>query len=165
MNKDKIIKDYKTKIRELIINNKYYYEDNKPRIDDQEYDKLKNKILLLEKEYPFLRDSNSPSLKVGHKPSKNFKKVTHKVPMLSLGNAFSENDLNNFEKKILNYINDFKFEDIEYSAEPKIDGISASLIYKDGIFIKGLSRGDGKEGENITEKLKNNKRYPAKNFI
>lgn len=162
MNKDKIIKDYKTKIRELIKNNKYYYEDNKPRIDDQEYDKLKNKILLLEKEYPFLRDSNSPSLKVGHKPSKNFKKVTHKVPMLSLGNAFSENDLNNFEKKILNYINDFKFEDIEYSAEPKIDGISASLIYKDGIFIKGLSRGDGKEGEDITENLKTIRDIPQK---
>ena len=162
MNKDKIIKDYKTKIRELIKNNKYYYEDNKPRIDDQEYDKLKNKILLLEKEYPFLRDSNSPSLKVGHKPSKNFKKVTHKVPMLSLGNAFSENDLNNFEKKILNYINDYKFEDIEYSAEPKIDGISASLIYKDGIFIKGLSRGDGKEGEDITENLKTIRDIPQK---
>ena len=162
MNKDKIIKDYKTKIRELIKNNKYYYEDNKPRIDDQEYDKLKNKILLLEKEYSFLRDSNSPSLKVGHKPSKNFKKITHKVPMLSLGNAFSENDLNNFEKKILNYINDFKFEDIEYSAEPKIDGISASLIYKDGIFIKGLSRGDGKEGEDITENLKTIKDIPQK---
>jgi DNA ligase (NAD+) len=162
MNKDKIIKDYKTKIRELIKNNKYYYEDNKPRIDDQEYDKLKNKILLLEKEHPFLRDSNSPSLKVGHKPSKNFKKVTHKVPMLSLGNAFSENDLNNFEKKILNYINDYKFEDIEYSAEPKIDGISASLIYKDGIFIKGLSRGDGKEGEDITENLKTIRDIPQK---
>ncbi|WP_440911226.1 NAD-dependent DNA ligase LigA [Candidatus Pelagibacter sp.] len=162
MNKDKIIKNYKIKIRELIKNNKYYYEDNKPRIDDQEYDKLKNKILLLEKEYPFLRDSNSPSLKVGHKPSKNFKKVTHKVPMLSLGNAFSENDLNNFEKKILNYINDFKFEDIEYSAEPKIDGISASLIYKDGIFIKGLSRGDGKEGEDITENLKTIRDIPQK---
>jgi DNA ligase (NAD+) len=162
MNKDKIIKDYKTKIRELIKNNKYYYEDNKPRIDDQEYDKLKNKILLLEKEYPFLRDSSSPSLKVGHKPSKNFKKVTHKVPMLSLGNAFSENDLNNFEKKILNYINDYKLEDIEYSAEPKIDGISASLIYKDGIFIKGLSRGDGKEGEDITENLKTIRDIPQK---
>ena len=162
MNKDKIIKDYKTKIRELIKNNKYYYEDNKPRIDDQEYDKLKNKILLLEKEYSFLRDSNSPSLKVGHKPSKNFKKVTHKVPMLSLGNAFSENDLKNFEKKILNYINDFKFKDIEYSAEPKIDGISASLIYKDGIFIKGLSRGDGKEGEDITENLKTIRDIPQK---
>ena len=162
MNKVKIIKDYKIKIRELVKNNKYYYVDNKPRIDDQEYDKLKNKILKLEKEYPFLKDSSSPSLKVGHKPSKNFKKVTHKVPMLSLGNAFSENDLNNFEKKILNYINDFKFEDIEYSAEPKIDGISASLIYKDGIFIKGLSRGDGKEGEDITENLKTIRDIPQK---
>jgi DNA ligase (NAD+) len=82
--------------------------------------------------------------------------------MLSLGNAFSENDLNNFEKKILNYINDFKYEDIEYSAEPKIDGISASLIYKDGIFIKGLSRGDGKEGEDITENLKTIRDIPQK---
>jgi DNA ligase (NAD+) len=82
--------------------------------------------------------------------------------MLSLGNAFSENDLNNFEKKILNYINDYKLEDIEYSAEPKIDGISASLIYKDGIFIKGLSRGDGKEGEDITENLKTIRDIPQK---
>jgi DNA ligase (NAD+) len=82
--------------------------------------------------------------------------------MLSLGNAFSENDLINFEKKILNYINDFKFEEIEYSAEPKIDGISASLIYKDGIFIKGLSRGDGKEGEDITENLKTIRDIPQK---
>src|SRR6056300_1901619 len=162
MKKNKIIKDYKIKIKKLIKNSKYYYEDNKPQIDDREYDKLKNEALLLEKEYPFLKASDSPSLKVGYKPSKNFKKVTHKVPMLSLGNAFSENDLINFEKKILNYINDFKLEDIEYSAEPKIDGISASLIYKDGIFIKGLSRGDGKEGEDITENLKTIRDIPQK---
>jgi DNA ligase (NAD+) len=162
MKKNKIIKDYKIKIKKLIKNSKYYYEDNKPQIDDWEYDKLKNEVLLLEKEYPFLKVPDSPSLKVGYKPSKNFKKVTHKVPMLSLGNAFSENDLINFEKKILNYINDFKFKDIEYSAEPKIDGISASLIYKDGIFIKGLSRGDGKEGEDITENLKTIRDIPQK---
>ena len=74
--------------------------------------------------------------------------------MLSLGNAFDENDLINFEKKILNYLDKDKYFEIEYSAEPKIDGISASLIYKDGFFIKGLSRGDGKEGEDITANLK-----------
>ena len=143
--------NYNKKIELIEKYNQYYYEKNKSIVADSEYDELKKQILLLEKKYNFLNHKNSPSKIIGYKPSKNFKKVTHKVPMLSLGNAFSENDLNNFEKKILNYINDFKFEDIEYSAEPKIDGISASLIYKDGIFIKGLSRGDGKEGEDITK--------------
>ncbi len=74
--------------------------------------------------------------------------------MLSLGNAFDENDLINFEKKILNFLNEDKNFNIIYSAEPKIDGISASLTYKNGKFITGLSRGDGKEGEDITENLK-----------
>jgi DNA ligase (NAD+) len=162
MSINEIIKIYKKKIREYKIHNKNYFQNNSPTISDSEYDELKKDILKLEDDYKLSKDKESPSLKVGHKPSKNFKKVTHKVPMLSLGNAFSENDLNNFEKKILNYINDFKFEDIEYSAEPKIDGISASLIYKDGIFIKGLSRGDGKEGEDITENLKTIRDIPQK---
>jgi DNA ligase (NAD+) len=162
MNKKDILDEYKKKIQSLKQHNKKYYNDNSPIISDAEYDQLKVEIISLEKKYSFLKDLKSPSKTVGYKPSKNFKKVTHKVPMLSLGNAFSENDLNNFEKKILNYINDFKFEDIEYSAEPKIDGISASLIYKDGIFIKGLSRGDGKEGEDITENLKTIRDIPQK---
>ena len=162
MKKNIIKKNYIKKIRLLKNYNKKYFNENISEIDDAEYDLLKNEVISLEIKYPFLKNADSPSLKVGHKPSKNFKKVTHKVPMLSLGNAFSENDLNNFEKKILNYINDFKFDDIEYSAEPKIDGISASLIYKDGIFIKGLSRGDGKEGEDITENLKTIRDIPQK---
>jgi DNA ligase (NAD+) len=162
MNKKDILYEYRKKIQSLKQHNKKYYNDNSPIISDAAYDQLKIEIISLEKKYSFLKDLKSPSQKVGYKPSKNFKKVTHKVPMLSLGNAFSENDLYNFEKKILNYINDFKFEDIEYSAEPKIDGISASLIYKDGIFIKGLSRGDGKEGEDITENLKTIRDIPQK---
>ena len=80
--------------------------------------------------------------------------------MLSLGNAFTEEDLINFEKKILNFLNNEKGLNIEYSAEPKIDGISASLFYKDGKFVTGLSRGDGKEGEDITENLKTIKDIP-----
>jgi DNA ligase (NAD+) len=162
MNKKDILSEYKKKIQSLKQHNKKYYNDNSPIISDAVYDQLKVEIISLEKKYSFLKDLKSPSQTVGYKPSKNFKKVTHKVPMLSLGNAFSENDLYNFEKKILNYINDFKFEDIEYSAEPKIDGISASLIYKDGIFIKGLSRGDGKEGEDITENLRTIRNIPQK---
>jgi DNA ligase (NAD+) len=162
MNKDLIKKKYNEKINLINYYNKKYFDENLSEISDKDYDKLKKELIKLEKNYTFLSSENSPTSKVGYKPSKNFKKVTHKVPMLSLGNAFSENDLNNFEKKILNYINDFKYEDIEYSAEPKIDGISASLIYKDGIFIKGLSRGDGKEGEDITENLKTIRDIPQK---
>ena len=154
MNEELIKNKYKKKIRLINRYNQKYYNKSESEISDAEYDALKKEILLLEKKYDFLKDKNSPSISVGHKPLKHFKKGTHKVPMLSLGNAFSEEDLENFEKKILNYLNkDFNF-DIIYSAEPKIDGISASLIYKNGKFQKGLSRGDGKEGEDISENLK-----------
>ena len=81
-----------------------------------------------------MKDKDSPSNSVGFKPSKNFKKATHKVPMLSLANAFTQEDLVNFEKKILNYLDKEVGFKIEYSAEPKIDGISASLIYKNKFF-------------------------------
>jgi DNA ligase (NAD+) len=154
MNESEIKSIYKKKIKLINTYNRKYYNENTSIILDADYDLLKKEIILLEKKYPFLTNKNSPTKNVGYKPSKNFKKVSHRIPMLSLGNAFGEDDLLNFEKKILNYINDLKFEEIEYSAEPKIDGISASLVYKDGIFIKGLSRGDGKEGEDITENLK-----------
>jgi DNA ligase (NAD+) len=162
MKKKLIVEEYNKKVKLINLYNKKYFEENKSLVDDAEYDLLKKEIFHLEQKYEFLKSKNSPILKVGFKPSKNFKKITHKVPMLSLSNAFSENDLINFEKKILNYINDFKFEEIEYSAEPKIDGISSSLIYKDGVFIKGLSRGDGKEGEDITENLKTIRDIPQK---
>ena len=153
MNKKKIKTEYKKKIKLIYESNKFYYDKNKPLLSDSKYDEIKNEILLLESKYSFLKDKNSPSKIVGFKPSKNFKKVLHRSPMLSLANAFTEEDLLNFEKKILNYLskeNNFK---LVYSAEPKIDGISASLNYKNGIFESGLSRGDGKEGEDITANL------------
>ncbi len=158
----KIKKNYLNKVKKLNKLNKYYYEKDSPLVSDQEFDKLKLQIFKLEKEYSFLRHKNSPSLSIGFKPSKNFKKVKHKIPMLSLGNAFNEEDLNNFQKKILNFLSLNNSYEIEYSAEPKIDGISASLIYKNGKFIQGLSRGDGKEGEDITENLKTIKDIPKK---
>jgi len=153
MNKKVIEIEYNKKIKLYDKYNKYYYNNSSPKISDKEFDQLKNDILLLEKKYKFINSKKSPSKTVGYKPSKNFKKVEHRVSMLSLSNAFSEEDLNNFEKKILKFLskqNDFK---IYYSAEPKIDGISASLTYKKGNFIRGLSRGDGKEGEDITKNL------------
>ena len=162
MDKNKIQKIYKKKIKEINFYNKFYYENNEPKIDDSKYDKLKNEILSLEKKYQFLKSKFSPSKVIGYKPSKNFKKDMHRVPMLSLSNAFNEEDLKNFEKKILNYLSENEKFQISYSTEPKIDGISASLTYKNGNFEKGLSRGDGKEGEDITANLSTIKDIPKK---
>ena len=153
MSKDKIEDQYKEKIKLLNSYNKFYYEKSSPKVSDEEYDKLKQEILYLESKYNFLESKNSPSKIVGYKPSKNFEKKLHRTPMLSLSNAFSEEDLVNFEKRIINYLSKNKNFEISYSAEPKIDGISASLNYKKGKFITGLSRGDGKEGEDITQNL------------
>ena len=162
MDKNKIQLNYSNKIKLFKKLNKFYYEKSQPMVDDSDYDQLKKDILELENKYEYLNSDFSPSKTIGYKPSKNFKKILHRVPMLSLSNAFTKDDLINFEKKILNFLskkNNFK---LNYSAEPKIDGISASLTYKDGKLEKGLSRGDGKEGEDITENLKTINDIPKK---
>ena len=99
MNKKKIETEYKKKIKQINNFNNFYYVKSKPLVTDSEYDKLKNEILLLEVKYNFLKSKDSPSKNIGHKPSKNFIKVSHRAPMLSLANAFSKEDLINFEKK------------------------------------------------------------------
>ena len=162
MNKKKIEIEYKKKIKLITNYNKKYYDTSKPLVTDKEYDDLKNNILILESKYSFLNSENSPSRVVGFKPSKNFQKIPHKIPMLSLANAFGREDLINFEKRILNFLSKNKDFNLSYSAEPKIDGISASLIYKNGEFKIGLSRGDGKEGEDITTNLATIKDIPKK---
>ncbi len=160
MNK-KLIKDnYKKKIKLINVYNRRYYNDNQSDVTDAEYDALKKEILSLEYKYPYLVSKESPKNTIGYKPSKNFKKSIHRVPMLSLANAFDEEDLINFEKKILNFLSQKNDTQINYTAEPKIDGISASLSYKNGKLVMGLSRGDGKEGEDITSNLKTIKDIP-----
>jgi len=161
MNKELINREYLKKIKLLQKHNEYYHDKDKPIITDQEFDLLKKDIIEIEKKYQFLKSEQSPTRSVGFKPSKNFQKIKHKVPMLSLSNAFNEEDLNNFEKKIINFLSLKNSDTIEYSAEPKIDGISASLTYIKGNFIKGLSRGDGSEGEDITQNLKTIKDIPT----
>jgi len=153
MNNELILKDYKKKIRLLNKYNQKYFNENLSVISDSEYDKLKKEIIDLEKKNKFLKSKDSPSRIIGFKPSKSFKKKQHKVPMLSLSNAFSEEDIKNFEKKVLNFLSQNDNSNISYSAEPKIDGISASLTYLNGKLKCGLSRGDGKEGEDITSNL------------
>ena len=158
MKKDDIKKIYTNKVKELNKHNNLYYEKSNPIISDAKFDELKNEIINLEKKYTFLKSKISPNIAVGFTPSKMFEKHRHKVPMLSLSNAFNSADLHNFEKKIFNYLN--QNIKIEYSVEPKIDGISASLYYKKKKLIIGVSRGDGKVGEVITENLKTIKDIP-----
>jgi len=161
MKNKEIEKAYFEKINQLKKYNKAYFEHDNPVASDLNYDNLKHKIISLEKKYTFLRNKNSPSKNVGYKPSSKFKKIKHLKPMLSLSNAFNEEDMKIFLTKISNFLNN-KDLDIELSSEPKIDGISATLIYENGILTTGLSRGDGIVGEDILENLKTIKEIPKR---
>ena len=152
MQSKEIEKEYIDKINKLTKHNKAYFELDNPIISDEDYDKLKKEILSLEKKFSYLKSKNSPSKNVGYKPSNKFKKIKHLKPMLSLSNAFKKEDMKDFLSKIGNYLNS-KDLNIELSTEPKIDGISASLVYENGLLVKGLSRGDGITGEDILQNL------------
>ena len=162
MERKEIEKVYVKKINKLKKYDEAYFKYDSPIISDKDYDDIKQEILNLEKKYNYLKSQNSPSKKVGYKPSSKFDKVAHEVPMLSLSNAFSKENVVDFFKKIRNFLNLEKNEKIIFSSEPKIDGISASLKYIDGVFVSGLSRGDGKIGEDITNNLKTINDIPKK---
>ena len=162
MQRKEIERVYIKKIKELKKHNKAYFNDDKPLISDKDYDEIKQEVLYFEKKYKYLKNKDSPSKKVGYKPSDKFKKIDHDIPMLSLANAFSKENIKDFLKKIGNFLNMKDFERINFSAEPKIDGISASLKYINGIFTLGLSRGDGKTGEDITKNLETITDIPKK---
>ena len=161
--KDFIIKSFK-KIKELKNHNKFYYNFDNPKISDAEYDKLKTEIFELEKNNKFLKDLKLLDKIVGAKPTNKFKKIKHLSPMLSLSNVFNEKDMEDFIKKVNNFLN-ISDKNIELISEPKIDGISASLIYENGLLEKGLSRGDGVIGEDILENLKTIKDIPKKFYL
>ena len=129
-----------------------YYQNDDPYLTDAEYDELKLKNELLEKKFPHLIRADSPSKKVGAPIKSDFAKIEHKVPMLSLGDIFSENELIDFVKSIQRFLN--TDSDIEMTSEPKMDGLSFSARYENGILVKGATRGDGKVGEDITQNLK-----------
>ena len=157
--KNKILGEYKNKINQLKTHSKLYFIDDNPKITDAEFDKLKISIINLEKKYPFLKKKGSVINIVGAKPSNKFRKIKHLRPMLSLSNAFDKTDMEDFLKKVKNFLN-IKDQNISLISEPKIDGISATLIYENGVLIKGLSRGDGVTGEDILENLKTIKEIP-----
>jgi DNA ligase (NAD+) len=156
---DNIIKNYLDNVKLFEQYNRSYYDRDAPDTSDQKYDELKKEILELEKKYFFLKKYGSVNHKIGFKPSSRFNKIKHSKPMLSLSNAFNNSDIKDFVKKINNYLNNISLK-LSFSLEPKIDGISASLTYKNGILVRGLSRGDGEIGEDILENLKTIKQIP-----
>ena len=136
----------------------YYIFDN-PTVSDAEYDQLYNELLEIEKEYPELRTKDSPSQNVGAKVSKKFKKVKHDIPMLSLENAYNEDDIRNFIDRVKKLSDSDK---IELMLEPKFDGLSLSIKYKNGIMVSASTRGDGVIGEDVTANVRTIKSIPQK---
>lgn len=129
--------------------NKEYYVLDKPSVSDREYDRLMQELIELEAQYPELKSSTSPTVRVGGAVLEGFNKVQHEKPMLSLGNAFNEGDLRDFDARIRKVS-----PNISYVCELKIDGLAVTLHYRDGQFVKGATRGDGVVGEDISENLK-----------
>ena len=152
MKRKEIKKNYNNKINEIKKYNQAYFDYDKPLISDKDYDSIKQEIFEFEKKYTYLRNKNSPSNILGYAASNKFRKAKHLKPMLSLSNAFKKDDMKDFLSKISNFLNS-KDLDTEFSSEPKIDGISASLTYNRGLLTKGLSRGDGIIGEDILQNL------------
>ncbi|OZM56827.1 DNA ligase (NAD(+)) LigA [Lottiidibacillus patelloidae] len=147
------------KLRELLEDYNYQYHvlDN-PQVSDEEYDQLMNELIELEGNYPELASEDSPTQRVGGIPLGAFEKVDHKTPMLSLSNAFNEEDLRDFNKRVKQAVG----EKVSYMCELKIDGLAVSLKYEDGRFVQGATRGDGQTGEDITNNLKTIRSIPLK---
>lgn len=144
--------------KELEHHNKLYYVDDAPVISDYEYDMLMQKLILLESEHPELITPDSPSQKVGGAPVSQFEEVRHQVPLESLTDVFSYEELFAFGERMDGMINGQH----EYTVEPKIDGLSMSLEYENGVFVRGATRGDGLIGENVTENLRTVRSLPLR---
>ncbi len=147
---------------EIAVHDKRYYLEDKPTVTDAEYDALRVRNAAIEKRFPDLVRADSPSRRVGAAPTGKFKKVRHAVPMLSLDNAFADQDVADFVARIRRFLKLSDGEVIAFSAEPKIDGLSMSLRYEDGELVTAATRGDGAEGEDVTANIKTIKEVPQR---
>ena len=143
--------------RELERHNYHYHVLDQPLIADAEWDKLFHELAALEAKYPELLTADSPTQRVGSEPLEAFGSVTHRIPMLSLGNAFSEEDIDNFDRRCREGLD---VEMVEYACEPKFDGLAISLTYENGVFVQGATRGDGAVGEDVTKNLRTVRSIP-----
>jgi DNA ligase (NAD+) len=148
------------KLRETIErHNRLYHVDDAPEITDAEYDALFRELQALEAAHPELRTPDSPTQRVGDAPLPQFSEVRHRVPMLSIGNAFDEEEVRAFDKRMRDAL---EVEQVEYAVEPKFDGLAVSLVYRDGRFAQGATRGDGTTGEDVTANLRTVRSIPLK---
>lgn len=160
MNKSEIINKIKILSQELHVHNYHYYALDDPQIPDVEYDRLLRRLQVLEEENPELALPDSPTQRVGSAPLAAFEQVQHALPMLSLDNAFSDDELVQFNRRLQDRLK--STEIIEFACEPKLDGIAVSLTYRDGILAVGATRGDGTTGEDITQNVRTIGSIPLK---
>ena len=144
---------------ELDSHNYSYYVLDNPEIPDSEYDRLLRELGELEQQHPELITTNSPTQRVGATPLDSFSEVQHEIPMLSLGNAFSEHDMTDFDRRIREGV---EKKNIEYAAEPKLDGLAISLLYENGLLVRAATRGDGRTGEDVTLNIRTIDAIPLK---
>src|SRR3981081_3920118 len=147
---------------EIESHDKHYYQDDAPKISDAQYDALRQRINAIEARFPELVTSDSPAQKSGAQPCGRFAKVRHAVPMLSLDNAFAEEDVVDFVARIRRFLKLGDDDKIAFSAEPKIDGLSMSLRYEGGELLTAATRGDGAEGEDVTANIRTLEDVPKK---
>ena len=145
---------------ELSKHDQRYYQEDAPIISDAQYDALRQRYEALEKLFPELVTDQSLTQKVGSKPSEKFAKIKHSIPMLSLGNVFTDDDVSDFVARVRRFLGQAQSQQICFTAEPKIDGLSCSLRYERGMFISAATRGDGFEGEDVTANIKTLKEIP-----
>lgn len=153
MTEEVIRKELSELADQIAYHDKLYYQESAPEINDAIYDALRKRYNALERQYPELAPDNSPTLRVGAKAAKGFSKVTHTVPMLSLGNAFSREDVEDFLQRIRNFLGLSEGDAVEIMCEPKIDGVSFAAHYSLGALQQGATRGDGQVGEDITDNI------------
>lgn len=147
-------------LRKLLTQYEYeYYVLDAPTVPDSEYDRLFHQLKAIESEYPSLVTSDSPTQRVGGQAANAFATIIHRVPMLSLNNAFSEDELLAFEKRIMDMVDQ---DAMDYAVEPKFDGLAITLCYQDGVFVQGATRGDGFAGEDVTHNLRTIKSIPMR---
>src|SRR6187455_2041067 len=145
---------------EISEHDRHYYQDDAPTVTDAEYDALRKRYCAIEQRFPDLRTLESLTLKVGVAPTGRFAKVRHAIPMLSLDNAFSEEDVTKFVERIRRFLKLGADEPLAFTAEPKIDGLSMSLRYQKGQLATAATRGDGTVGEDVTANIKTLKDVP-----